>query len=48
MKKVKLYNNRNWLQKRYVEDEKTILEIAREAGVDEITIRRALERFNLK
>lgn len=41
---MRLYNNVNWLKKRYVVEKKTISEMAKEAGCSHMTIQRALEK----
>lgn len=45
---VKLHTSKAWLQKRFIEEGKTVKEIAEEAKVTEMTIRRALEKLGLK
>lgn len=45
---MKLYRSRQWLHKRYILEGKTIAEMSKEAGVNEMTIRRALEKEGLK
>jgi len=40
---VKLYDNISWLRKRFIDDGKTIAEMANEAKCAEMTIRRALK-----
>jgi DeoR/GlpR family transcriptional regulator of sugar metabolism len=45
---MKLYKSVAWLRKRYIQDGKTIEEMAREADVQPMTIRRALEKEGLK
>ena len=44
---AKLHTSVAWLRRRYLHDKKTITEMSREAGVSEMTIRRALEREGL-
>jgi DNA-binding MurR/RpiR family transcriptional regulator len=46
--KIKLHTSTNWLRQRYLYDKKTIEEMAKEAGVVPMTIRRALERIGIK
>lgn len=41
---MKLYENSNWLRKRYVIEKKTIQEMAKEAGCSHMTIQRYLEK----
>lgn len=43
----KLYRSYGWLHRRFVVDRKSIAEMAKEAGVVEMTIRRALETNGL-
>lgn len=43
----KMYKSVVWLRKRYVEEHKSIEEMAKEAGVASMTIRRALEEAGL-
>jgi len=43
----KLHNSKAWLYKRFITQNKTIIEIAAEAKVSEMTIRRALQRQGL-
>jgi hypothetical protein len=45
--KPKLHTSRAWLQQRFVRDGRSIKDMAVEAGVTEMTIRRALEREGL-
>ena len=45
---MKLHKSAAWLRKRFIQDNKTIEEMAREAGVQPMTIRRALEREGIK
>lgn len=44
---MKLYENVNWLKKRYVVEKKTVSEIAKEANCSHMTIQRYLERYGL-
>lgn len=44
---VKKYLSRAWLVKRFLVDKKTIDEIAQECGVQPMTIRRQLNKFEL-
>jgi hypothetical protein len=44
MGKPKVYDSRTWLRERYVLQGKSIVEMAKEAKVAPLTIRRALER----
>jgi predicted transcriptional regulator len=44
---VKLYANRAWLYKRYVQERKDIVTIAKEAGCSHQTIQNHLERHGL-
>ena len=46
--KPKLHTSVAWLRQRYLYDKKTIEEMAKEAGVAEMTIRRALEKEGIK
>lgn len=43
----KLHNSEAWLKLRFVTQKKSIAEMAQEAGVSEMTIRRALESSGL-
>jgi DNA-binding phage protein len=44
---VKLYNNKDWLHRRYVIQRKSMEEIASECGVTVMTIYRALKEKGL-
>lgn len=44
---MKLYQNKDWLHRRYVVQKKTIVEIGKECGVSAMTIQRYLEQFGL-
>lgn len=44
---MKIYKSDAWLKKRYLIDKKSIGEMAKEAGVAPMTIRRELERLGL-
>jgi predicted transcriptional regulator len=44
----KLHTSVTWLRRRFIEQSKTIAEMAKEAGVTEMTIRRSLEKANIK
>ena len=44
---MKLYQNREWLHRRYVVQKKTVTEIAEECKVSAMTIQRYLEQFGL-
>ena len=44
---MKLYENKDWLYKRYVIERKNIKEMAEEAKCSHMTIQRALEKLNL-
>ena len=46
--KPKLHTSPAWLRKRFLLDKKTIEEMAEEAGVNPMTIRRALEKEGIK
>jgi len=41
------YNDEEWLREKYLEEEKTITELASSCGVSNATIHRALVRFNI-
>ena len=43
----KLYNSDAWLKLRFVQQRKSIADMAKEAGVTEMTIRRALQAAGL-
>ena len=45
--KYKYYMSKAWLFRRYVEQKKTVTEIAAECGVSAMTIQRYLEQFGL-
>lgn len=44
---MKLYEDANWLRKRYVAEKKTIKDMAKEAGCSHMTIQRYLEKYGL-
>jgi len=44
---LKLYQNRDWLHRRYVVQRKNVTEISKECGVSAMTIQRYLEKFGL-
>lgn len=44
---MKLYEDLNWLRKRYVVEKKTIKEMAQESGCSHMTIQRYLEKYKL-
>jgi len=44
---VKLYENKEWLYKRYVLEKKNIVEMSKEANCSHMTIQRALEKIGL-
>jgi hypothetical protein len=46
-KSTKLWENKDWVVKRYVVEKKTVLDMAMEAKCSHMTIQRALERFDL-
>lgn len=46
-KNSKLWENRDWVFKRYSLEKKSVLEMAMEAKCSHMTIQRALERFEL-
>ena len=46
-KSTKLWDNKDWVVKRYKIERKSILEMAMEAKCSHMTIQRALERFYL-
>lgn len=45
---VKLYLNEAWLRRELLVKKKTLLQIAKEQGVQELTIRRAAAKFNIR
>lgn len=45
---MKLYENKDWLYKRYIMQRKTISEIAIEAGCSNMTVIRYLEKYGIK
>ena len=46
-KNSKLWENKDWVFKRYSVEKKSVLEMAMEAKFSHMTIQRALERFEL-
>lgn len=42
---MKLYQNKDWLYRRYIVQKKTLKEIAEECGVSTMTISRQLQIF---
>ncbi len=44
---MKLYEDINWLRKRYVLEKKTTKQMAQEAGCSHMTIQRNLEKYGL-
>jgi DNA-binding MurR/RpiR family transcriptional regulator len=44
---MKYYQSKEWLQRRYVLQKKTITEIAKECNVSAMTIQRYLDQFGL-
>jgi transcriptional regulator of aromatic amino acid metabolism len=44
---MKLYEDINWLRKRYVVENRTTQQMAKEAGCSHMTIQRALEKYGL-
>ena len=42
---MKFYQSKEWLQRRYVIQKKTVTEIGQECGVSAMTIQRYLEKF---
>ena len=42
---VKMWDNKEWVHKRYVLERKTVLQMALEARCSHMTIQRALERW---
>lgn len=44
---MKLYQNKDWLYRRYVVQKKTVPEIAKECNVSMMTIQRYLDQFGL-
>lgn len=44
---MKLYESKNWLKLKFYDQKKTIDEIAKEAEVNPMTIRRALKKYGL-
>lgn len=47
VEKIKLYQSKDWLRRRYVIQRKTVTEIAVECQVSAMTIQRYLEKFGL-
>lgn len=45
---MKLYQDKSWLQNRYVIQKKSIVDISKECGVSAMTIQRYIEKFGLK
>ncbi len=46
-KSLKLWDNKDWVYKRYVVEKKTVLQMAMEAKCSHMTIQRALDTFGL-
>lgn len=46
-KSTKLWDNKDWVYKRYVVERKSVLDMAMEARCSHMTIQRALEKFEL-
>jgi len=46
-KSTKLWENKDWVVKRYVVEKKSVLQMAMEAKCSHMTIQRSLERFEL-
>jgi DeoR/GlpR family transcriptional regulator of sugar metabolism len=44
---MKLYQNKDWLYRRYIVQKKTVTEIAKECQVSAMTIQRYLDQFGL-
>jgi len=44
---MKYYQNKEWLQRRYVLQKKTVTEIAKECNVSAMTVQRYLEEVGL-
>lgn len=44
---MSLYNDINWLRKRYLLEKKTTYEMAKEAGCSHMTIQRHLEKYGI-
>lgn len=44
---MKIYENQQWLYKRYIVERKNIVEMAKEAGCSHMTIQRALEKYGM-
>jgi len=44
---VKLYENKEWLYKRYILEKKNIIEMSKEANCSHMTIQRSLEKIGL-
>ena len=44
---MKLYEDVNWLRKRYVVEKKTVSEMAKESKCSHMTIQRYLEKYGL-
>ena len=44
---AKLYENREWLYKRYILEKTGIVNMAKEAGCSHMTIQRALEKHGM-
>lgn len=42
---MKLYQNKDWLYRRYIIQKKTVTEIGTECGVSAMTIQRYLDKF---
>lgn len=48
MAKVKRYESKRWLQRKFYNEKLSVEEIAEECGVSHMTIRRALDKFGIK
>lgn len=44
---MKFYQSKAWLERKYYRERKSVEQIAKEAGVSVMTIRRYLEKFGL-
>jgi hypothetical protein len=44
---MKLYEDINWLRKRYVIEKRNVQQMAKEAGCSHMTIQRYLEKYKL-
>ena len=44
---MKLYNNKQWLYKRYILEKKSLFDMAKEANCSHMTIKRYLSKYGM-